>query len=467
MRVVIAGAGAVGFNLARELSADQHDIVVVESDPELIQALGSVDVRAVRGSATDREVLLSADVASADVFIAVTNADEVNIVACMMARALSGERKGRRIARIRNPALTGADALIHKREFRISRIVNPDMLAAETAVYLIESPGVTFRAEFAEGQVLMRALKVPEGHPIAGVPLAELAKRHPHRPFLMVAVDRGSGMLIPRGDDRLEPGDIVYLLMLRGREEEFNELVGANRYAVGRVLIYGGTSVGLDIAARLVGSAEAVFLLEDRREHAEAAADRLDGVQVLNGWVTDDEIRREVGFDDLDVFLAAGEDDRMNLVAALFAKQHGARRTMLLAREPDVVPLLRGLQFDAVINARLLAVSEILRYVRPGKVISVQKIGEGGAEAAELMVGSGSRAAGRSLRELKLPAGAIVGAVYRDGQAFLPTGDTVLEEGDDIVAFVLGDVRDEVERMFAGSTGRRPLFGRAGRPVAD
>lgn len=467
MKVIIAGAGAVGFNLARELSDDQHDITVIEADAGLIQSLRDrLDVQALQGSATDAQVLRQADIERCNVFIAVTNHDEVNVVACMLADTMGGDRRARRIARIRNPHLSGKDALIGKREMHISRIVNPDVLAAETAVYLIESPGVTFRAEFAEGQVLMRAFKVPQEHGLADVQLSELASRFPGRPFLMVAVDRGGSMLIPRGNDILRAGDTVYLLMLKEREGEFNDLVGRAQSKVQRVVVYGGTSVGFDIARRLKERGPDVLLLEDRREVAELAASMFEDVLVLHGWVTDDEIQREVDFASVDVFLAAGDDDRMNLVAALFAKQRGARRTMVIARETDVVPLLRSLQFDAVINARLLAVSEILRFVRPGKVLSVQKIGEGGAEAAELVVGSGSKAAGRSLRDLHLPYGAIVGAVFRDGAAFLPTGDTVLEVGDDIVAFVLGDVRDEVERMFAGSR-RRFRFGGAARASAS
>lgn len=465
MKVIIAGAGAVGFNLARELSNDQHDITVIESDSALIQSLRDrLDVRALHGSATDATILRAADIEACNIFIAVTNSDEVNIVACMLAAAMEGERKSdkkmRRIARIRNVHLSGKESLLNKRDFKVSRIVNPDVLAAETAEFLIESPGVTFQADFAEGQVLMRAFKVPEGHGVAEVPLVDLAKRFPGRPFLMVAVDRGGSMLIPRGNDILSAGDTVYLLMLKGREDDFNDLVAHAQQKPQRVVVYGGSSVGLDIVSRIASEVGEVVLLEDSREVAERAADRFDSLMVLHGWVTDEEIQREVDFKSVDVFLAAGEDDRMNLVAALFAKQRGVRRTMVLAREPDVVPLLRGLQFDAVINARLLAVSEILRFVRPGKVLSVQKIGEGGAEAIELVVGRGSKASGRSLRELHLPYGAIVGAIYRDGVPFLPSGDTVLEVGDDIVAFVLGDVRDEVERMFAGS-GRKFRFGSA------
>ncbi|MBI4879514.1 MAG: Trk system potassium transporter TrkA [Planctomycetes bacterium] len=448
MRIVIAGAGAVGLNLARDLSEDKHDICIIEADAALIRAVQEkVDVQAVSGSCTDVEVLQSAHVDQADIFVAVTNSDEVNIVACVLAHALQAKR---RIARVRNPHLSGKEPLVDKREFHINRIVNPDTIAAETAVRLIKSPGLRFRADFAEGEVLLRAYRLREADELHDWPLSDLAQRFPDRPFLVAAVERSGEFTVPRGRDVLKVGDVVYLLMLKGSEDRFKDLIRPEDAEPGRIVVYGATSIGMKVLRRLESVPQRV-LVDESRARAERAAEALPGVLVLHGWVSSDEIGREVDFAATDCFVAAGEDDRMNLVAALYAKQRGAERTMVLAREPDIVPLLQALQFDAVINARLLAVSEISRFVRPGKVLSVQKIGEGGAEAIELIVRKGAKAAEKSLRELKLPEGAIVGAVSRDGSAFLPTGDTVLEVGDDIVAFVLDDVREHVERLFAGS----------------
>lgn len=450
MRIIIAGAGAVGFNLARELSDDKHDITVIESDPALIQKLRErVDVHALCGSCTDVEILQVAKVANADIFIAVTNSDEVNIVACTVAFAMNAKR---RIARVRNPHLSGDLPIVNKRAYHINRIVNPDALAAETVLRLIEVPGVTFRAEFADGEILLRAFRLPESSEIEGLPLAEVAKRFPSRPFLVAAIERAGRVLIPRGKDVLKKEDIIYLLMLKNAESEFQELIryDDNRQ-LGRVVVYGASSISLSLLRRMEGIVSTRILLDDQRERAEQASEALSGVTVLHGWVSTDEVAREVDFANVDCFVAAGDDDRMNLVAALYARQKGAHRTMVVAREPDIVPLLQAVEFDAVINARLLAVSEISRFVRPGKVLSVQRIGESGAEVVELLVRKGSKAAEKSLIDLKLPDGAIVGAVFRDGSAFLPTGETVLEVGDDIVAFVLGDVREPVERLFAGS----------------
>ena len=448
MRIVIAGAGAVGFNLARELSEDKHDISVIDPDPELIQRLRErIDVHAISGSCTDVGLLRPALIEATDIFIAVTNSDEVNIVACTLAHALGAKR---RIARVRNAHLSGDDPIVEKRDFHINRIVNPDELAADTALRLIKSPGVTFGAEFAEGQVLLRAFRVPESAGIHDQTLADLASKFPHRPFLVAAVERNGEVRIPRGPDVLRIDDVVYLLMLADREGEFHQLIGLDGREVGRTVVYGASKIGLEILGRMREVPDRI-LLDDDRDRAERAGAAVEDVLVLHGWVSDPGIEREVGFENVDCFLAASEDDRMNLVAALYAKQRGAQRTLVLAREPGLVPLIEALGFDAVINARLLAVSDIARFVRPGKVLAVQKIGHGGAEAAELIVRKGSKAANKSLRDLHLPEGAIVGAVFRDGTAFLPTGETVLEPGDDIVAFVTDKVRDSVERLFAGS----------------
>lgn len=453
MKLVIAGAGAVGFNLARELSADRHEISVIDPDPALIERLRDrVDVQAIEGSSSDAEVLKQCGTGDADIFIAVTNSDEVNLVSCAMAHALGARR---RIARVRNPSLAGAEPLLEKRFFRVNRLVNPDLLASETTVRLIENPGVTFSAEFVEGEVLLRAFRLTESAGIHGVPLAELARRFPDRPFLVVAIEREGEVRVPRGDDTLEIGDVVYLLMLKDREEEFRRLLEDERGKAGRVVVYGASQIALSVVESLDRD---VVLVDEKREEAERAAQRAARALVLCGWLSDEEVRREIDFSDVECFVAASDDDRMNLVAALYARQQGARRTLVVSREPDIVPLIEAVGFDAVINARLLAASAILRFVRPGKVLAVHRVGSGGAEAVELMVRRGSKAENKSLRELRLPQGAIVGAVFRDGAAFLPTGDTVLQPGDDIVAFVTDDVRDEVERMFAGK--EPPLLGR-------
>jgi len=447
MRIVIAGAGAVGFNLARELTADQHDIVVIEAAPEKIYYVSErVDVTAINGSATDVDILLQAKVQDADVFIAVTDSDEVNIVACSLAYHVGARR---RIARVRNPHLSSEEALANKREFHINRVVNPDELATRTAISLVDNPGVTFSAAFADGEVLLRAFKLTESSGIHGKPLHKLAQKFPERPFLVAAIQRNGSVIIPKGGDILQVDDTVYLLMLKESESEFQKLVATDtKQGVGRVAVYGAETVGLDIMRRLQPIAAQVIALDERRECAELASVKLPNALVLHGFVSDEEVVREADFANIDAFVAASEDDRMNLVAALFAKQRGAKRTFVLAREPDVVPLLEALDFDAVINARLLAVSAISRFVRPGKVLAVQKIGEGTAEAIELLVRNGSKAANKSLRELHLPDGALVGAVFRDGAAFLPTGDTILEVGDDIVAFVQADVQKSVARLF-------------------
>ncbi|MBK6942601.1 MAG: Trk system potassium transporter TrkA [Planctomycetes bacterium] len=446
MKIVIAGAGAVGSNLAEELSVDKHDITVIESDPVLVERLrGRLDVHTINGSVTDAEVLRLAGVSDADIFIAVTNVDEVNIVSSTLAHHLGAKR---RIARVRNPMFSGQNAVANKREFHINRIVNPDILAAETAMRLIASPGLTFQAEFAAGEVLLRAFRLPEDSGIHGMPLKELARKFEGRPFIIAAVERDGDVLIPRGDDVLRIDDTVYLLMLKDAEDRFRELIHSDERRIGRIVVYGADAVGVDLARRLATVAKRVIVVDERRAQAELASERLPGALVLHGWVSDEEVQHEIDFKNVDVFVAAAQDDRMNLVAALYANRRGATRTLVFAREPDIVPLLNTLEFDAVINARLLAVSEISRFVRPGKVLSVQKIGEGGAEAVEMLVSKGSKAAKKSLRDLKLPEGALVGAVFRDGQAQLPTGDTVLEVGDDIVAFVVNRVREKVEALF-------------------
>ncbi|MCB9898310.1 MAG: Trk system potassium transporter TrkA [Planctomycetes bacterium] len=449
MKIVIAGAGAVGFHLARELAHEGHVISVIDVDTEKLEYLRDrLDVQTVQGSATSRLSLESAGTREAELFVAVSNQDEVNMLACAAAHGMGVKRT---LARVRNPDFGSADPLVDPVRLGITRFINPDHIAVDSIVALVDAPGSIDVGDFAGGEILLRSFHVTEDSVLTGRPLSRLKEDYAGVPFLVASIQREGRHIVPHGDDRMEPGDRVYMLMTRESLPVFRRVVaGSDR--VQRVVIYGAERLGIAVAKRLEDRTNVVLIDEDR-DRCQAAAAELDDTTVLFGSPNDSDIQGQSRMASADFFISAGNNEEHNLVLALLAKKRGARRNIVVTADPDIAQLLDSLDIDAVINPRLTMVGRLLRYARGGRVQTVQKIGENSAEVMELVVRQGARGAGESLKDLKLPDGALVGAILRDAEAFIPHGRTVIEEGDVVVCFVLPGMRDRIERMFARRGG--------------
>jgi trk system potassium uptake protein TrkA len=453
MKIVIAGAGAVGFHLAKELGVEGHHIAIIDVDADKLEYLRDrLDVLTVEGSATSRSSLVAAGTEEADLFIAVSDQDEVNMLACASANTMGVRRT---LARVRNPDFVNDNSLVDPIKLGITRFINPDEIAVDSIVALVNAPGSIDVGDFAGGEILLRSFDLEEGSSLANRPLSHLKEEYSGVPFLVASIQRDGLHIVPKGDDELMPGDRVYMLMTKESLPVFRKVVsGSDR--VQRVVIYGAERLGIAVAAKLQSQTNVVLIDEDRdRCHKAAAA--LDDALVLNGSPNDADIQGQSRLTSADFFISAGRNEEHNLILALLAKKRGARRNILVTADPDIVSLLDSLDIDAVINPRLTMVGRLLRYAQVGRVQAVlqavQKIGESSAEVVEMVVRQGAKAAGVSLRELKLPNGALIGAVVRDGEAFIPHGRTVIEEGDVVVAFVLPGLRDNIKRMFARRGG--------------
>jgi len=449
VKIVITGAGAVGFHLARELGAEGHAIAIIDEDEERLEHIRDrLDVLAVTGHATSRSALESAGTKDCELFVAVTNHDEVNMLACAAAHALGVKRT---LARVRNRDFTGPRPLLDPVRLGITRFINPDESAVESIGALVDAPGSIDVGDFAGGAILLRSFDVEAGSSLTGRPLHHLKEEYAGVPFLVAAIQREGTHLIPRGEDELRPGDRAYMLMTRESLPVFRRIVsGSDR--VQRVVIYGAEALGIRLAERLEARTNVVLIDEDV-DRCQRAAEQLDDTLVLNGSPNDQDIQGQGRLSSADFFISAGRNEEHNVVLALLAKKRGARRNIVITADPDIVSLLDRLDIDAVINPRLTMVGRLLRFARGGRVQSVQKIGESAAEVIEMVVRHGAVAIGRSLRDLGLPAGALVGAVVRGGEAFIPRGNTRIHEGDVVVAFVLPGLRDSTERMFARRGG--------------
>ncbi len=447
MRILIVGRGVVAYTLAEELSKEGQDISIVAEDQALINKISEkLDVFPVLGHESSPKVLEAGGIREADMVIAVTDTDEHNMVICMLAEKYGVKHK---IARIRNPEYAKKDAVLRPYDLHIDRIINPEKVTVDAIENLIATPGASDVADFLAGDIILRGFKITGEMPICGLHLSELKKPEDEEHFLIIALTRDEKTIIPSGNDRIQQGDKIYAVMLKEALPGFLPLVGQTPSKTRKVIVFGGTFFGVGAAAMLENSIDSVTLIEVDKATAEEASSRLNKTLVLQGRGTDGDLLQEANIDAADFFMALSDDSENNLMAALLAKKHGAKKTLVLTLDPEYMPLLeKQLEVDFVINPRVLTVGAILQFVRKGKVLSIAKIGEKDAEAIELVASPGSKIIGKPLLDVKMPRGAIIGAVVSDGAAYIPNGRSVIHPGDGAVVFCLKEAIEKIEHLF-------------------
>jgi trk system potassium uptake protein len=443
MRTVIIGAGEVGFNTARMLSHEGHDVVLVEQNEALVeQAAEQLDALVIQGNGASPKLLAEAGIKRSELLVAASSSDEVNIIACLSAKAQGVPRT---VARIHNPDYYDTRDPFARDMLGIDFVIHTEQMAAEEIKEALLVPGAINVETFAGDSIEVAEVILDEGSPAVGRALKDVAL--PPESLVVGVVRRGDA-LVPRGGTVLERRDHVLLITGRRRISEAVGAVATNTAPVKEVTIYGGGRIGLRLALALEGVGISVRVIE--RDEARA---RYVATQLRKGFVLHDEgISRDFllqeRVDRTDAFVAVTGDDRANLLAAMYARQLGARMTIAGISRGEFAPLADALGVDLTISPRTLAAEAILRFVRKGEVIDVALL-ENGAEMIELRVPETCRVAGRPLSEVGFPEGAIVGALLRNGDVVIPTGKEVLRPGDDAVVFTVEAAVDEVERLFA------------------
>jgi len=447
MKLIVCGAGVIGSNLARYLSDEGHEVTLIEQkDSVAARVREKVDARVLVGSAFDPVTLEAAGVAEADMVIAVTNTDVINMSICSLAAAY-GARK--RIARVRDMALSGIVEKFGYEHFYVDEIINPDEVAAQTIVKVMEAPGAREVADFADGKVLLRSFDIPEESPLVGESLGDLREFDFPWPFLMVAINRSGKVVIPRGDDIIEKGDRVYVLLPRPSLAEFLSFVNPNVRLPKKVIIYGATSTGTSLARSLTPKIRSVVVLEENRTRAEKTAGELADVRVIHGLASEADILRECGVEAADAYIAVSGNDNQNLISAVLAKQMGARTTVIIAHQPDYTGIVEGLGIDSFINPRLLATDQILRLIRGARISHVASLPECKSQVLEFVPAPGSPVTRRPIRDLKFPKDCIVGAVDRGDEVILAVGSTQIMAGDSVVVFSQENAVGKLEKLFS------------------
>ncbi|MGR3219804.1 MAG: Trk system potassium transporter TrkA [Candidatus Anammoxibacter sp.] len=446
MKILIVGAGAVGFNLAKQLSNEGHDVSVVEQDAKLVRKIdGKLDAFVVVGGGSSPSVLESCGIQETDMVLAVTTSDEVNIVVCMLANQYGVKKK---IARIRNYEFTSKSFFLKENDFCIDHMINPDLITVNSILKIIETPGSTYVADFEDINVVLRGFNIRSDAPIVGKQLSELKEIESTDSFLIVAIQRGGEMIIPGDETVIQTNDNVFFVVAEAGLPYLLPMVTKRSEKVAKVLIYGATNTGLLISKKLENSSIEVTLVEPKQELAEKAASDLAKTVVLHGHATDIDLLKEASIETMDFFIAASNDDQSNLLAAMLAKKFGAKKTIVITDEHNYVTIFSSLGMDVVMNPRQIMVSAILQHARRGHVPAVVKINESDAEAIEFIVEEGAKIDGKQLSTVKFPQGAILGAIIQDGVMDVPTGKSVINSGDRVIVFSLPTAIEKVQSLF-------------------
>ena len=450
MKIIICGAGQVGWHIARHLSGERNDVTIIDTNAELIRrATDALDVQGVTGFASHPDVLDRAGARDADLIIAATHSDEVNMVTCQMAHSVF--QVPRKIARLRSGAYLDAiySDLYRTDHLPIDVVISPEREVARAALQRLSAPS-TFDAEtFLDGRLHLLGIALEADSPVLNTPLRQLNDMFSSLSALVAGVRRGGKLFAPEAGDQLFEGDQVYVFTLAEDVPRTLEIFGKPMARQENIVIIGAGNVGLAVAQALEARPERVRvkLIERNRARAEDAADSLTRTIVLNGDGLSAELLEEAAVPKADAVLAITDDDKTNILAAVRAKQAGAKLAISLVNDPTLMSMMDPLHIDAFINPRASTVSTILRHIRHGRVRDIYSIGDAEAEVIEAQVLSTSPIAGRPVRDIEFPEGALIGAVQKGGRVVKPVGDMRIEEGDIVVIFALASDVPEVERL--------------------
>jgi trk system potassium uptake protein TrkA len=450
MKVIICGAGQVGWQIARHLSGERNDVTVVDSNADLVRrATDTLDVQGVAGFASYPDVLDRAGARDADMIIAATHSDEVNMVTCQVAHSVFGIT--RKIARLRSQSYLDAiySDLYRRDHLPIDVVISPEREVAAAALQRLAAPAAFDTEVFMDGAAQLLGITLDEDSPVLNTPLRQLTDLFSTLRAVVVGIRREGSLFAPEPKDQLFAGDDAYIFVHRDDLSRTMEVFGKKSSTQERVVLVGGGNVGLSVALTLEKRAKRVRtkVIEKNRHCAERAAEALERTIVLNGDGLDAALLAEAGIDRADAMLAVTDDDKTNMLACVRAKAEGCPYVIALINDPTLVPLMTPLGIDAYINPRATTVSSILRHIRHGRVRAVYSIGDAEAEVIEAEVLSTSPMAGKKINEIDFPEGALVGAVRKGDKIIRPLGDTRIDEGDVIAVFVLTKDVAQLEQL--------------------
>lgn len=453
MKAIIIGAGEVGFHTAKLLTVDNNDVVLIDESEEACQRVNEqLDLQTLCGPGASPVLLKDAGISEAELIIAVTNSDEINMLACQIAERYHVETK---IARVSNPEYFNDESGLTPKDFGIDLLVNPEHLCVEEFTRLLKTPEAREIVEFEDGRIQLAAFRIRKSNPFIGKSLAELDLDGVISDIRFAAIKRSDEdrVIIPRGDNILKQGDDVFVIGSALAIEQLFRLFGIifNSH-LERVIIVGASTIGIELARALEENDTNVKLIESDERLAERASQSLKRTTVLRGNYLQFQLLEEAGVDEVDGFVSVTGDDENDIMACMTAKEHGAQRALALIQQPRYLPLLARIpRLDGAVSRHLTVVSNLLRLIRRGNIVSVASLHEIDAEVIEIIAGVNAKIAHKEIGSLKnkFPDNAFIGAILRREKLIIPNGESVIQPADRVIVFSMPDAIPAVEDMFA------------------
>ncbi|MEJ2039649.1 MAG: Trk system potassium transporter TrkA [Desulfosarcinaceae bacterium] len=448
MKIVIVGAGEVGYHIASRLALENKDVVVVDKDPLALRRISdSLDVQTLAGSGSSPAILEDAGIRQAEILLAVTNSDETNLVACLMADMLSPGTK--KLARIRGADFDPYHQTLREQPPHIDTVISPDIEVVKTINSLMRVPGAVDVGQFADGRIKIVGIYLEPDSELAGIRLADLPGLLGDRRPLIAAVVREEELIIPTGRDKLLPGDLIYFISEDKKLLDTLSVFGKHAQPVKRVLIIGGGRTGYRLASQLEQQSIYCKIIEKNVERCALLAERLNKSVVLHGDGSDQGLLSEENISDIDVVVTLTNDEETNILASLLAVRLGAGKTITKISKFSYFPLMTAIGIEQVVSPRLSAINTILQHIRRGKVLSAISLKGEQAEVMEAVALETSEIVSKPLKRLSFPKGAIVAGIIRQDDIIIPSGESVIEPGDRIIIFAHRKAIGGIEKILS------------------
>lgn len=445
MKIIIVGAGEVGYHIASRMSFENKDVVVIDRDPAAIQRLSdNVDVEAINASGSSPKVLKEAGLKEAEILLAVTDSDETNLVACLMADVISPTTK--KLARIREGDFDPYHGVLQEQAPHIDTVINPEIEVVKSIERFLSIPGAVDVSEFADGMLRFVGLYLNKGSRLAGLRLREIPEKIGQR-ILVAAVVRKEELIIPGGEASLYPGDLVYFISEEKGLDSVLKAFDRETGPVRRTLIVGGGRIGTRLAIALERKGIQTKIIERSAARCSELAAVMKKAVVIKGDGSDQRLLTEENIQEMDAVITLTNDEETNILVSLLARRMGAGKSITKLNKFGYFPLMPAIGIEQVVSPRLSAINTILQHIRRGKVLSVRTLTDEQAEVMEAEALETSDIVGKPLRNSSLPKGSLIIGIIREGHVLIPSGESVIEPGDRIIIFAKRQVVAKIERI--------------------
>ncbi len=445
MKIIIAGAGEVGFYLSKMLAEESHDVIVIDTNSEVLGLVQAhTDVITIQGSATSMKTLREAKIDETDMLIAVTQLEEVNLLSAALGKQLGAKKT---LARVENAEYLSEESGIDFESLGVDSMIYPSELAMNEIVWLIKQATARNVFEFENGKLSLLEMTVEPDAPVVNKSVLEVAQMYPHFHFRIVAIVRNMITIIPTGENVLRKHDLIYIIADTHGIEDIIAMTGHEKVIVNDIMILGGGKLGYKAAQRL-GEKYAVKIIESSRNRCSELANGLNNALVLHGDGRNMDLLMEEGIHSMDAFIAVTGDTETNIMSCLAAKRHGVRKTIALVENTSYMLLTQNLGIDTVINQKLIAASHIFSYIRKGEIVLLMSLSDADAEICEYIAKPDTKIVDTPIKNLNFPAGAIIGGVIRGDEGFITMGDSIIRAEDRVVVFSRPEAVHDVETFF-------------------